>query len=89
MKYRLKELEIWILEKFVSKRVWGTHHISEEDVHKGAPKRLRSQKRFRLVIRKTLKNLVSMGFMVSFPHKGTIHYHLNPAMRKEILEIIG
>lgn len=88
MKHRLSPLELWILEKFVSKRVWGTYHISEDDVHKGAPKRLRTQRRFRKEVKVAIKNLVKLGFMVSFPHRGTMHYHLNPRMRKEIMESV-
>jgi len=82
MKLSSQEIRFRIIKKLVRHRVWGTHHIDQDDVPKGMPPEMRKD------IMKELNKMVKEGLIVRFPHGNKKRVHLNFYKKDEIEEIL-
>lgn len=78
-----EEIRIHILVKLVNRRMWGHRHTELIHVRGGIPRGQEKQSE------EVAKKLRDEGFLTWLPKTGQIHISLNPARRKEIMDMIG
>jgi hypothetical protein len=67
-----------ILEKMIYHGCIGARHTSEDNIQKGFPERIRKE------VKKALKELLRIGFVVAKPTSYGIEVSVNPRKTKEI-----
>ena len=77
-----QELRFRIIKKLVRHRVWGVHHIDQNNLPKGMPPELRKN------IMEEIDTMVKEGLIVRISHTGGKHVYLNYNFRSYFEKII-
>lgn len=77
-----EKLKAHILRKLARHRIWGNKHTPLVYARSGLPKETEAD------AEEAAKSLANEGMITWLPKTGQIHISLNPAKRKEIVQLI-
>ena len=77
-----EQLKAHILYKLARRRIWGNKHTEIIHIRSGLPKESED------TAQEAAKELANEGVITWLPKTGQIHISLNPAKKKEILQLM-
>lgn len=77
-----------IIERLSNMDKWGGAHSEFRRVVKSLPNHIKGSSKGKKQIKKAIKLLVDLGFLLTKPSTGEFHVSLNPRMKSEIDEFI-
>jgi len=83
----LKAIQEKILRKLMSLKPpkWGNSHTEEKNLVKGLPSHLKGTK----TVKKAIKELYQLEFLIKQKKTGEWHVSLNPKKKEEIYRFLG